>query len=39
MDTMGSRAFQVTQVYGHNSVPHNEEAYKLAKAGAEVSRT
>ena len=36
MVTMRLGSFQVTHVYGHNSVPHNEEADKVANAGARM---
>ena len=37
MVIMRSGSFQVTHVYGHNSVPHNEEADKRARAEAQMS--
>ena len=37
MVPMRSRDWSVVHVYGHNSVPHNDEADKLAKAGRRPS--
>ena len=37
MVTMRRVSFEVTHVYGHNLVPLNKEADKLAKAGAQMS--
>ena len=36
MVTMRSCSFKVMHVYWHNFVPHNEEAHKLARAGAQT---
>ena len=30
-------AWKVVHVYGHHSVPHNQKANRLAKAGAKLS--
>ena len=37
MFTMCTGAFKVIHVYGHNLVPENEEADRLAKAGVQMS--